>query len=364
MVVVAKIGGSLLTSAHDYMKVVEKIKELAREDDVIVVVSAMKGVTSKLIETLSSENPERELREIFAKHISILEAVSPSPEKGIREMSKLLDEALNGIRRFKAGMIDGKDIVLSMGERLSIIILREALRRENIRGVSLEGGIAGIITDEEFGNAKPIMDECMRTIPSVLLPILGEETVPVVAGFTGVTRDGRITTLGRGGSDLTASLIASVLRVRLLLLYTDVPGIMTGDPSTVNHARTIPAVGLEEADAMARLRVKKFHPLTFMPIMRLKPRRMGIFIGTLDGRGTRVVRRRVPPPIKVVSPRGGEIVVIGHDPSFLLDIVKPEWKVSVVATEEPYAIVRPENVTRKMEVLDAIHSAILKMIGG
>ena len=150
-----------------------------------------------------------------------------------------------------------RDLLMACGEIISTVIMSQALRRQGIRAIPLTGGQAGIQTDPQFGDA-----QIQQIDPTHLLSILDRTDVDVVvvAGFQGVTEDGLVTTLGRGGSDTTASALGVALSAAAVEIYTHVEGIMTADPEVDDNARTLAVVTYEEVCNMAHLGAKVIHP--------------------------------------------------------------------------------------------------------
>ncbi|MFZ3130662.1 MAG: aspartate kinase, partial [Desulfosporosinus sp.] len=147
------------------------------------------------------------------------------------------------------------DLLMSCGEVISGTILVSTLSSLGFEAVLFTGGQAGIITDKEFGDARIV-----RVEPRRILEQLAKGKIVVVAGFQGTTEDGQITTLGRGGSDTTASALGVALDAEMIDIYTDVEGIMTADPRIVEDARTIDAVTYNELCQMAYQGAKVIHP--------------------------------------------------------------------------------------------------------
>ena len=129
----------------------------------------------------------------------------------------------------------------------------------------LTGGEAGLITDSSFGEANPVWRETRRRVRRVLKPLLGCNTIPVVTGFIGQTSGGEVTTLGRGGSDYTATILADALNADEVWIWTDVDGLMTADPRVVEDARVIETLSYAEAEEMAILGAKAMHPRALEP---------------------------------------------------------------------------------------------------
>jgi len=156
-----------------------------------------------------------------------------------------------------------KDLLLSCGELISAATLCSMLNKEGIPSVVLTGGQAGIVTDGRFGFAR-----ILRVEPAKIEEYLTEDRVVVVAGFQGRTEDGEITTLGRGGSDTSATALGAALRASAVEIYTDVDGILTADPRLVGDARPLAFVSYEEICNMAYNGAKVIHPRAVEIAMR------------------------------------------------------------------------------------------------
>ncbi|MCS7104782.1 MAG: hypothetical protein NZ954_04375 [Thermofilaceae archaeon] len=294
-----KVGGSMLKSAKDYLKYAELAVEL---DAKVVIVSAMKGITDQL------------LRATEKRDWSIMREVLTRLEEASAELNNSAKEWLEKGEKLFAAYLDDPtpqrlDELLAIGERVSAALMGEAFKIVGVNAVALDGGSAGIITDNNFGNAKPLLSKSVANIRSNVVPYLRDGSLVVVAGFTGTTFDGRTTTMGRGSSDLTATILARALDVDRLYLVTDTEYLMTGDPGTVLDPRPLKYVGLPEADVMAELSVKRFHPLTFKPIIGSKCR---VVIGSQPPRGTVVTDELPPPELKIVTFQKGEVTFVGH----------------------------------------------------
>ena len=364
MVIVVKFGGSLLTNAKDYLSAAKRVAKLKEKEDVVVVVSAMKGITSRLIGLMSSRDPMSELIKVFSEHLEVLKAITRPSESSLKRIRELMESSLKTLGSLNANGGAIKDEIVSLGERLSIILLKEALMREGIEAVALNGSEVGVLTDENYGEARPLFDECLKAIHSSISPIVKRGITPVVAGFTGVTKSGKTTTLGRGGSDLTASLIASAIEAKEVLLFTSVPGIMTCDPSLLKSAKALSKVSYDEANVMARLRVKKFHPLTFYPVLRYRRFDMKFFVGRPEGVGTYIVKNRVPPPMKVVSKLDEDLVVVGHGAEIVEELIRKSRLARVTKSTkfENYVVLSSEDSSANDELLNLVHNFILRML--
>lgn len=202
---VHKYGGTSVGSVERIRHVADRvIAARSRGDQVVVVVSAMSGETNRLL-SLAREMQQR-----------------PDPEE--------------------------LDVVLSTGEQVTIALLVMALRDKGCHALSMTGAQVPILTDEAHGKARILEIPADR-----ILKAIGEGAVVVVAGFQGVTAEGRITTLGRGGSDTTAVALAAALKARECLIYTDVDGVYTTDPRVEPKARRLDRITFEEMLEMASL---------------------------------------------------------------------------------------------------------------
>jgi aspartate kinase len=174
---------------------------------------------------------------------------------------------LVGISLLKELSLQAKDKVMSFGERLSTPILWGTIKSLNIPTVYLTGYEAGIVTDDRFGNARPIWDMSMERIRETLLPLLTEGNVPVISGFIAETEDGLITTLGRGGTDFSAAIIGAAIEAEEIIFWKETTGVLTTDPNIEPNAQTIPTLSFAEAMELAYFGAKILHPKCLQPIM-------------------------------------------------------------------------------------------------
>lgn len=277
MKIVMKFGGSSLADGSRILRCCNIVKRYKQDHDIIVVVSAMGDVTDKLLELAElANNGNREevtkrQEALMTRHLEATTVITNGEirEAARREVSKLLAElekVLTASTLLKEVTPRTRDLILSYGERLSSILFEHLLKDIGVECVRLQGGEAGVITDEAFGEATPLFEASRSRIRSRLTPLLEQKVVPVVTGFIGVTQNGEITTLGRGGSDLTATLIAAAAKVDEVWLWSDVDGIMTADPKLIPDAKTIPQISYAEALEMTALGAKAIHPRAIEPV--------------------------------------------------------------------------------------------------
>ena len=158
-------------------------------------------------------------------------------------------------REFKDENPLAADLLMSCGEIISTVIMCDDLKENGITGVPLTGGQAGIVTDSKYNNATIV-----KVNPDRIMNLLNEDKVPVIAGFQGISESGYVTTLGRGGSDTTASLLGVALHADEIQIYTDVDGIMTADPRIVDDASLIEEISYNEVFQLADEGAKVIHP--------------------------------------------------------------------------------------------------------
>jgi aspartate kinase len=272
-----KFGGTSVGSA-DRMKVAcDLIAREAAKRPVVAVVSAMSKITDLLLETTKhaeggdQAGVARSLRELEARHFDAASALVPPAE--LESMKSRLAEVINDFRRIVNGMQmlsyrppRAVDEAIAVGERLAALLVSEYLNTVGIRAIAVNASRV-VVTDAVFNNASPILEATKQKAEAVLIPLLKEGAVPVVTGFNGATLDGRPTTLGRGGSDFSASILAGVLGAKELWIWTDVDGIMTADPRLVPGARVLQEITYAEAAELAYAGAKVLHPRTLAPLV-------------------------------------------------------------------------------------------------
>ncbi len=273
---VMKFGGTSIGDGSRIRKVAEIIKE-KKAQETLVVVSAMAGITDRLVEMskrVAEGASEEEIRafvgDIREKHLAACkEARIADPDTIAMDIGRLcaeLEKVLVGISYVGEVTPRSLDYVMSFGERLSAPILAGSLRRLGLRSTWYTGLEAGIITDSEFGRAKPLWKKTKKRVKDAIGSKMKKE-VPVVTGFIAGDEEGRITTLSRGGSDYSASILGAALGVDEIWIWTDVDGVMTTDPKLVKEAQNIDVISYVEAAELAYFGAKILHPKTIEPAM-------------------------------------------------------------------------------------------------
>ena len=248
---------------------------------VLVVVSAMGGVTNTLIDAAQAaaagdETPYRDARsQLLVRHQVVAGQLI---EDGVERagLGRLFDNRLREFERLCRSITvlgeltqRGLDVVSGVGERLSAPLLAAVLRANGVKAQFVDAGEL-IITDDQFGSANPLMDATPSRCRDRLLPMLQSGVVPVVTGFVGATENGVPTTLGRGGSDYSAAILGAALDADEIQIWTDVDGVMTADPRIVENARSMDELSYEEVAELAYYGAKVLHPKTVTPAVESK----------------------------------------------------------------------------------------------
>ena len=241
----------------------------------VVVVSAMTKVTDALLsafdvakkgdfaEAFASLDPH------FERHTQVSRTFIPegSPNAFNGELDLARDELSDLLMRVSRRSLPLqmlKDAIVSYGEQLSSRLLAEVLKARGVNARQVDSRRV-IVTDDEYGAATPIIDETDELVRLELDPLISSGEVPIMGGFIAGSRSGETTTLGRGGSDYSAAIIAAALNANELQIWTDVTGVMTCDPRICGDARTIPILSYEEAAELAYFGAKVLHPKTIKP---------------------------------------------------------------------------------------------------
>jgi bifunctional aspartokinase / homoserine dehydrogenase 1 len=270
---VMKFGGTSVGDASCIARVAKIVKGAAAEGPIVAVVSAMSGVTNRLIDAanLSALAEGKQVDVIFAslrlQHETALASLIHNDAKRKRVATclvKIFDEGerlCRGTAMLRELTPRSLDAISSLGERLAAPMIAGALSELGTPSESVESTEL-IVTDSSHGGADPRMDRTRERSEARLRPLLLEGVVPVVTGFIGATQEGVLTTLGRGGSDYSATILGAALGAGEVIIWTDVDGVMTADPRLVPDARTIPEISYREATELAYFGAKVLHPKT------------------------------------------------------------------------------------------------------
>jgi aspartate kinase len=274
---VMKFGGTSVGDGVCIRRAAEIVARAANEGAVVVVVSAMGGVTNRLIEAAhasasgntraAGELAER-LRQQHHEAVALLVSNDEKRAQLTVEIEKIITEVMSlcrGTALLRELTPRALDAISSAGERLSARLLAHALCELGLNGVAVEATEL-IVTDNASGRAEPLMAQTRVQATERLLPLLAEDAVPVVTGFIGATVEGKLTTLGRGGSDYSATILGAALDAAEVIIWTDVDGVLTADPRLVPEARTLREISYNEAAELAYFGAKVLHPKTLRPV--------------------------------------------------------------------------------------------------
>jgi aspartate kinase len=269
-----KFGGTSVGDVAAFERVFNVVSaQLGRHP--VVVVSAMTGVTDALLAAFDTAKKGdfaaavELLEPHFERHAEVAKHFIPDGSSNLFDSElqfargELSDLLMRTSRRsLPLSML--KDAIVSYGEQLSSRLLAEVLKAKGIKARQVDSRRL-IVTDDEFGAAQPIVDETNEIVRLELEPLIAAGEVPIIGGFIAGNRAGETTTLGRGGSDYSAALVAAALGASELQIWTDVTGVMTCDPRICSDARTIPVLSYEEAAELAYFGAKVLHPKTIKP---------------------------------------------------------------------------------------------------
>ena len=273
---IMKFGGSSVADAKNVNKVIDIITQaLNKNENVIVVVSALGGITDELIKlaTLAlNKNVAYEVifENICKRHNQIIEElINPKERKKVfleisgkyNELEEIIKNIYNTNSLSEGISPRLLDLVVSFGEQLSSYLISEVIKNRGILCEFVDSRMI-IKTDSNFGDANVDIQKSYELIAE---HFKNKDTLYVMGGFIASTEEGITTTLGRGGSDYTAALVGAALNFSTIEIWTDVDGLMTADPRKVKDASVIPEISYKEAEKMAYLGAKVIHPKTIKP---------------------------------------------------------------------------------------------------
>lgn len=262
-IVVAKFGGTSVSTKNNIQTIADIVATEQKNNSVVVVVSALSKVTDLLLATAAGENKIFVIQE---KHYNLIRDLFGSDQKR-KELFSFIDKNLANVSALcKKKVTDKKslDTIVSFGEIMSSKIIATYLTSVGILAKQIIASDV-IVTDSNFGSAEFLPVKTKINAQNILLPLLNDNVVPVLTGFIGATENGETTTLGRGGSDYSGSIIGFAIEAKEVQIWTDVDGIFTADPRVVKNAFSIPEISFQEASEMAFLGAKVLHPRTMRP---------------------------------------------------------------------------------------------------
>ena len=276
---VHKFGGASLADAAAVRQAVAIVQ--SRPGRRVVVVSAMAGVTDLLLATAHAARAGdvtrayRTVADLREQHHTAARTLLPVGQLR-NELLVFMDAQLSELETLAKGLSilreltpRTNDFLVARGERLSARLVTAALLAAGVNARYIDASEV-VRTDAHFGNATPELEETDPRIRRALRPLVTKGVTPVVTGFFGATAAGEVTTLGRGGTDLTAALVGRALGAARVNLWKDVPGLLTADPRVIPDARVMPQLNVREAAELAYYGAKVLHPRALIPVLGRK----------------------------------------------------------------------------------------------
>ncbi len=332
---VMKFGGSLSADARRLSRVAQVIMaESLAWNRMVVVVSAMAGVTDLLRRAVEDAAGgrvsayRRTVARVRADHMGLIDTLIRNRDvhehlvdyldRRLFEVMKLCDH----VSSTREATNRERDAAMARGEYLLTHILAALVQQEGLRAAPIDPENI-IITDHGYQNAHPVMDLIEERVERVLQPLLAAKIVPLIAGFVGATTNGILTTLGRGGSDYTATLLAAALRAEEVWVWTNVDGVMSADPVLVPGARVIPVLSYEEIGELSYFGARVLHPSAVEPLIQrgipLRVRNPD----NLDHAGTLIQTEAAEGdiPLKAVTAVDGLCLSVSNQPFDLIEFL-------------------------------------------
>lgn len=276
---VMKFGGTSVGDASCIARTAKIIARAAKENPCVVVVSAMSGITNRLIEAAKTAQAgngaeaEAIMDALRRQHETALSSLLPDEQKRAPPRQRMEQVLAEGRRLCEGTALLREltprtlDAISSLGERLSAPLVAAAVHELGACSEAIEATEL-VVTDAFHGGAEPQMELTREKSQALLRPLLEKGIVPIVTGFIGATAEGQLTTLGRGGSDYSATILGAALDADEVIIWTDVDGVLTADPRLVPEARTIPVISYREAAELAYFGAKVLHPKTLNPVIQ------------------------------------------------------------------------------------------------
>jgi aspartate kinase len=301
-----KFGGTSVGDASCIARAAAIIRTTAAQRPVVAVVSAMSGVTNRLVSAAQKAEQGGEqdfisklIDDLQIQHITALEALTTNATSrqetatAIREVLAELERLLRGTAMLRELTPRALDAISGIGERLSAPLVSAAVNELGVKSFAVSATEL-IVTDPHHGRAEPLMGPTRQRATAKLKPLLDQKIVPIVTGFIAATPDGVQTTLGRGGSDYSATILGAALDAAETVIWTDVDGVKTADPRLVPEAQTIPEISYNEAAELAYFGAKVLHPATILPAVQKNIPVYVLNSRNAENEGTKITA--TPPP--------------------------------------------------------------------
>jgi aspartate kinase len=276
--IVMKFGGTSVGSAERIRQAASIVRDHAREGhEVVVVVSAVSQVTDLLVKVLNAARlgnaPDMEegLKQLSIRHHQVVSELFQGKDRetvatNMEAVLSRLRELSSAVLLLGSATLQVMDMALPLGERISAQVFSACLQQLGAPGEFVDS-VRVLVTDDKYGDASPDMDATRARCSTVLLPLLGQKKIPVVMGYSGATAAGQATTLGRGGSDYSATILGAALDAGEVWIWTDVDGVLTADPRICPDAATLPEITFAEAVELSYYGAKVIHRKAIRPAM-------------------------------------------------------------------------------------------------
>jgi bifunctional aspartokinase / homoserine dehydrogenase 1 len=405
---VMKFGGTSVGDAEAITQAARLVRQEAeRWERLIIVVSAMRGVTDALIEgARTAEQGDADtyrsiVSDLRVRHTLVVAALVTDPEARtalLKTVDGYLDEYATFCRSVHVlGEVTPRamDTISSMGERVNARVVAAHLREQGVAAQAVDATDL-IVTDDRFQQAVPQMAETKLRAQQTLTPLIEKSIIPIVTGFMAATQDGVTTTLGRGGSDYSASILGAVLNADEVWTWTDVDGVLTADPRIIAEARVIPELSYSEVGELAYFGAKVLHPKTIRPVVEsgiplwvkntfnptcpgtrivAKPQNtpgtvkavtaiQGLSMVTVEGRGMMGVPGIAARTFAAVASQGASVLMISQassEQSICFVIPSPDVPTVITALEEALALELSRRDIERVWSLDDI--VIISAVG-
>jgi aspartate kinase len=319
--IIMKFGGTSVENARS-MESVLKIVALERERQPLVVLSAIAGATNDLLTCAQNalegklDDSVSVLNNLLERHVTIAENIiddRPSYQQVIQFCRRRIEELktlCQGIAILGELTNRSLDSIASVGERMSSMILSEAMKQRGF-AAELVDARTFMLTDDHYSSAVPLFEQIDLRSKEILSPMLNSRKIPITQGYIGSTVKGVTTTLGRGGSDYSAAIIGAALDAEEIQIWTDVDGILTADPRIAPKAQKLRIISFREASELAYFGAKVLHPSTILPAIKKNIPVIVLNSKRPESTGTRIVPN--PPkmnvPVKSIASKQGITVI-------------------------------------------------------
>jgi len=305
--IVMKFGGSSVADASRLRHVADIVKTQLKKKPALVL-SAMGDTTDHLLEAgdTALKHGKVETGNIEKLHLETIKKLKLPVQKEVNILYHELTRLLSGIALIRELTPRTKDYLVSFGERLSVRIAAALLKKNGINACAFDAFDLGFLTDSNYGQAE-LSNESWKLIPEKVLPLIKGNVLPVITGFIAKDERGIITTLGRGGSDLTATMVAAACKAEEVQIWKDVDGILTADPRIVKNARPVQNLTYEEASELAFYGSQVLHPRAMQPCIntgtpvRIKNSYNVDAHGTIIEQAASIAAKKEPPVRTITS---------------------------------------------------------------